>query len=189
MLLRAILLIFISAPWVLSVTVKRNMTEYEQKIHINLLNGIRQKNAIDEQVANMHELVYDPALESLSYPECEISNDDITVRNNDGVSTYYNAFPPTDRYWVYYAQHIDPLQTSAACHHLTCKSGSSNNNSVSGCIFGPVRKFSSSEVVKGEPGSKCPKGRSSLDLCTNSGGMLYWAPALILAVMVHFNFI
>lgn len=76
MLLRAILLIFISgkisrklsnfqailfpAPWVLSVTVKRNMTEYEQKIHINLLNGIRQKNAIDEQVANMHELVSRP---------------------------------------------------------------------------------------------------------------------------------
>ncbi|PIC31358.1 hypothetical protein B9Z55_012085 [Caenorhabditis nigoni] len=148
-----------------------------------VVNDIRRKWARNLNVANMNELSYNEGLEKKFNVSCEerykynqMDNRLGRVRND--WETYEKELGMISGYTTMNCLH--PLQTEIACNFKFCPmdphkpiNDVSKKKNAFVCVCGPKTSFSSSDLIKGEAGSKC-EGGADHGLCTgvlNSSGV------------------
>ncbi|EFP00449.1 hypothetical protein CRE_21810 [Caenorhabditis remanei] len=164
-----------------------HVSEQDKKAAIKFYNRARNNFAKELPVANMNEIVYDDSLEN-KYPICEHALQlerqdsrvqvfhrlDFTGPDSSGIYTHEDAKKLAketgekkvrDEIWF-----LNPSHTRLACHLF--EKPCPKQESLKGlCIFGGSENVPPmSKLIKGEPGSKCPNGKSAKweNLCKTS---------------------
>ncbi|PIC31389.1 hypothetical protein B9Z55_012111 [Caenorhabditis nigoni] len=173
------ILLLICVQWTVSasIPVKRGLDDDGRAI-LSEINNERKTYAEKEQIANMHELVYDDSLEKrieqwtctsptpdvmfvLLPPEWEllIIKDQIENGKSD-------ELPEKTAEFVRVA--LNPLQTNVGCADIKLDCAQLRYYGVA-CLVGPKSSISKSDYIRGPPGSRCPNGNGSNGLCKSKG--------------------
>ncbi|CAB54362.2 SCP domain-containing protein [Caenorhabditis elegans] len=182
MLLRNLLFLFVIFVS-LSDAKKLATSTKEQTIMINIINTIRQKEAMERKISNMHELVFDEELAKKEFQECSWDKDhfiNVKDANNFAAIWSYNHSGPFLQ--MNFRYFINPVQTKIGCSNVQCKG---KNFKTFACIMGPEFNQLDFEVRKGEPGEHCPAGRTEMKMCTSEAAT-FTGYALILIAILNF---
>ncbi|CAL2042763.1 unnamed protein product [Caenorhabditis brenneri] len=129
----------------------------------------------------MHELKYDTGLEKKAeevMSNCKFYKVPyVIIASTDNEVWNKNAFDFT----------MHPLQTSVGCSEKK-KNCVNNGVTIYGiCLMGPHSRWNDGDEKIGAPGSQCPGGKTSSDLCNSSSSASFAATVLFLCIF--FNFI
>ncbi|CAO4372174.1 unnamed protein product [Caenorhabditis nigoni] len=165
-LLLALLLIFGSL--IPAHVCEKESDEESQDRRAKAMNKMRRVVAKEVQVANMNKVSYDEDLEEKVIASCDEVNSFVKMANSLGQA-------PTDSKGKAYEKDLGmisgytyincfhPLQTGVACKDVSCRSDGEVTK-FGACVCGPKTSFSSSDWIKGKPGTKC-EGSEDDGLC------------------------
>ncbi|CAO4372200.1 unnamed protein product [Caenorhabditis nigoni] len=171
-----------------SIPVKRGMDDEDRAV-LAELNNARKAAAEQHQIANMHEMVYDENLErrtqqltcgsepsdamAIPFPsqeemaKVEKMSEEERKQAQGGMTSL-----------LVYAMTVlsNPEQSRIGCGmvDLQCSLPGVNGPAVplSGivCLVGPKSSISKADIKHGPPGSQCPNGKASSELCKSLSG-------------------
>ncbi|CAO4372201.1 unnamed protein product [Caenorhabditis nigoni] len=179
------ILLLICAHWAISasIPVKRGMDEQDRAL-LAELNNARKAAAEQRQIANMHEIVHDENLEKrASQLTCDTTLSDamaIPIPSPEEMAKVERMTPEEQELAMKGAAGLavyaivvlsNPEQSRVGCGtiNLKCDLPGVNGPAVplSGivCLVGPRNSISKSDFKQGPPGSQCPNGKASNELC------------------------
>ncbi|KAF1771377.1 hypothetical protein GCK72_003203 [Caenorhabditis remanei] len=181
----ALLLLFASAHSDSGVK-QSNYNELEIREQINELNKARLEVAKKENVANMHEVTFDPTLESKIK---KMTCDDMTANGPDYVVFGFLEIVGAAIALKSKTKEVDlklppfhPLQTKIACGTRATKCDDVLSEI---CLMGPKNSpVKPSEIKKGSPGTGCSGGDGSSGLCMGGGVSSASTPMTLLSLVI-----
>ncbi|EFO96046.1 hypothetical protein CRE_20556 [Caenorhabditis remanei] len=182
----ALLLLFASAHSDSGVK-QSNYNVLDIREQINSLNKARLKVAKKENVANMHEVTFDPTLESKIK---KMTCDDMTANGPDYVVFGFSKIliaaialeSKTEGGDLMKLPPFHPLQTKIACGTRATKCEDELSEI---CLMGPKSSpVKPSEIKKGSPGTGCSGGDGSSGLCMGGGVSSASTPMTLLSLVI-----
>ncbi|CAO4372203.1 unnamed protein product [Caenorhabditis nigoni] len=179
------ILLIICVKWTISasIPVKRGLDDDGRAI-LSEINNERKIFAEKEQIANMHELVYDDSLEKrIEQWTCTSPTPDVMfvllpsdwelliikdlIANSNHLVIRSNELPAKTEAFVRVA--LNPLQANVGCAEIQLDCAQLKYSGVA-CLVGPKASISEADYIRGPPGSRCPNGNGSNGLCKSRSG-------------------
>ncbi|KAF1771381.1 hypothetical protein GCK72_003207 [Caenorhabditis remanei] len=166
-------LLLVATAESLSDADRYNIEGLTKQEHVNVVNKARLEAAKEHNIANMHEVTWDTALESKidKIDTCDYSpGPDYAVFVYPYHSLMSMLKGQTNGGDPMREPHFHPLQTKIACRTVTCTKAGSQMNGI--CLVGPENSpAKESDIKHGAPGSECTGGNVKNWLCVSGAGI------------------